>query len=50
MKQFNFLLSEMDDLSSALNSSKISAVGEFKSLLVQIFPTIQTSAVLVCDK
>lgn len=37
MKQFNFLLSEMDDLSSALNSSKISAVGEFKSLLVQIF-------------
>jgi len=27
----------MDDLSSALNSSKISAVGEFQSLLVQIF-------------
>jgi signal transduction histidine kinase len=37
MKQFNFLLSETDDIIDVLNSSKISAAGKFQSLLVQIF-------------
>lgn len=37
MKQFNLLLSEGDDIVSALNSSKIPAIVEFQSLLVQIF-------------
>jgi signal transduction histidine kinase len=37
MKQFNLLLSEADDIVSALNSSKMPAIVGYQSLLVQIF-------------